>query len=184
VTVGLEALRTWASTGRPLQPKKRYATNTMASGPTRWSSDRRSGRLTFDDRSDFSHNSGFAVRISVPAYFASSTLFAVAACRAVSLSLQNGNCDASCIAYVQFAMLAGPYCGNYDAGYHFGRLGCELVERPELKRFQTRTLEVFGWIMSWTRPVRGGRVRWLALWTSQIEPAILIVPIPATVTVR
>ena len=97
------------------------------------------------------------IRIAVPAFFASSHLFSVAVCRAVSLSLRHGNSDASCIAYELFAMLAGPHFGNYEAGYRFGRLGCDLVERPELKRFQARTYETFGFVIPWTRHVRGGR---------------------------
>ncbi|MER8967238.1 AAA family ATPase [Mesorhizobium sp. M0808] len=97
------------------------------------------------------------VRVAVPAFFVSSHLFAVAVCRAVSLSLQHGNSDASCIAYELFAMLAGPHFGNYDAGYRIGRLGCELVERPELQRFQARTYETFGFVIPWTQHVRAGR---------------------------
>src|SRR5208337_5164274 len=54
-------------------------------------------------------------------------------------------------------MLAGPNFGNYDAGFRFGRLGCQLVEKPELRRFQARALEVFGFIVPWTRHVRAGR---------------------------
>ena len=97
------------------------------------------------------------IRVAVPAFFASSHLFAVAVCRAVSLSLERGNSDASCIAYELFAMLAGPHFGNYDAGYRFGRLGCELVERPRLNRFQARTFETFGFVIPWTKHVRSGR---------------------------
>jgi PAS domain S-box-containing protein len=97
------------------------------------------------------------IRVAVPAFFASSHLFALAVCRAVNLSLAGGNSDASCIAYELFAMLAGPHFGNYDAGYRFGRLGCELVERPELKRFQARTYETFGFVVPWTKHVRSGR---------------------------
>ena len=54
-------------------------------------------------------------------------------------------------------MLAGPHFGNYDAGYRFGRLGCELVERPRLNRFQARTFETFGFVIPWTKHVRSGR---------------------------
>jgi len=77
------------------------------------------------------------IRIAVPAFFRSSHLFSLATCRAVNLSLEHGNSDAACSAYELFGMFAGPLFGNYDAGFRFGRLGCELVERrPELKRFQ------------------------------------------------
>jgi predicted ATPase/GAF domain-containing protein len=97
------------------------------------------------------------IRIALPAFFTSSHLGILATCRAVNLSLEHGHCDASCSAYELLAMLAGSYFGNYDAGFRFGRLGCQLVEKPELKRFQGRTLEVFGFVVTWTRHVRTGR---------------------------
>ena len=98
------------------------------------------------------------IRVAVPAFFRSSGLFPLATCRAVNLSLEHGNSDASCSAYELFGMFAGPLFGNYDAGFQFGRLGCELVEKkPELKRFQARTLENFGFVIAWTRHVRAGR---------------------------
>jgi PAS domain S-box-containing protein len=98
------------------------------------------------------------IRVAVPAFFRSSGLFPLATCRAVNLSLEHGNSDASCSAYELFGMFSGPLFGNYDAGFRFGRLGCELVEKkPELKRFQARTLENFGFVIAWTRHVRAGR---------------------------
>jgi PAS domain S-box-containing protein len=97
------------------------------------------------------------IRMALPAFFSSSHLGTLATCRAVNLSLEHGHSDASCSAYELLAMLAGPHFGNYDAGFRFGRLGCQLVEKPELKRFQGRTLEVFGFVVPWTRHVRTGR---------------------------
>ncbi|MFC0400355.1 trifunctional serine/threonine-protein kinase/ATP-binding protein/sensor histidine kinase [Paraburkholderia rhizosphaerae] len=98
------------------------------------------------------------IRMAVPAYFSTTLqLFSLAVCRAVNLSLEHGHGDASCVAYELFAMLAGPYFDNYDAGFRFSRLGYELSEKPELKRFQARTLETFGFVCAWTRHVRTGR---------------------------
>ncbi|MFL5152833.1 MAG: ATP-binding protein, partial [Microvirga sp.] len=98
------------------------------------------------------------IRVAIPAFFTSSHLFPLATCRAVNLSLEHGNSDAACAAYELFGMFAGPLFGNYDAGFRFGRLGCELVEiKPELKRFQARTLENFGFVIAWTRHVLTGR---------------------------
>ena len=95
--------------------------------------------------------------MAVPGHFVSFHLFAVAVCTAVSLGLERGHSDASCIAYVQLATLAGPHFGQFNAGYRFGRLGCELVERPGLQRFQARTFETFGFVVPWTQHVRKGR---------------------------
>ncbi|MBP0596214.1 AAA family ATPase, partial [Paraburkholderia sp. LEh10] len=98
------------------------------------------------------------IRVAVPAYFRTTLqLFSLAVCRAVNLSLEHGHSDASCVAYELFAMLAGPYFDNYDAGFRFARLGYELPEKPELKRFRARTLQTFGFISAWTRHVRTGR---------------------------
>jgi PAS domain S-box-containing protein len=97
------------------------------------------------------------IRVAIPGhYFDSHHLFAVAVCTAVSLGLDRGHCDASCIAYAQVGMLANHF-GQFDAGYRFGRLGCELVERPGLQRFQARTFETFGFGVPWTQHVRKGR---------------------------
>ena len=49
-------------------------------------------------------------------------------------------------------MIAGPRFGNYKAGFRFGRLGYDLVERRGLERFQARTYMSFGvFIIPWTK---------------------------------
>ena len=85
-------------------------------------------------------------------------LACMAICRAVNFSLEGGNCDSSCYHYVSLGYIAGPRFGDYAAGYRFGRLGCELVEKRKLKRFQARTYKDFGaHVIPWTRHVRTGR---------------------------
>ena len=85
-------------------------------------------------------------------------LACIAICRAVNLSLEGGNCDSSCYHYVSLGYIAGPRFGDYAAGYRFGRLGYQLVEKRELKRFQARTYKDFGaHVIPWTRHVRTGR---------------------------
>src|SRR5262249_13256977 len=97
-------------------------------------------------------------RVAVPAHhFHSVHLFAVVVCTAVSLGLERGHSDTACITYARLAILAGPLFGQFDAGYRFGRLGCELAERPGLHHFQGRTLEIFGFVVPWTQHVRKGR---------------------------
>ncbi len=91
------------------------------------------------------------------ALYTDANLYALVICRAVNLSLEWGNCDGSCVAYVRLGMVAGPRFGHYETGFRFGQLGLELVEQRGLTRFQARTLETFGLIMPWTRPVRAGR---------------------------
>ena len=64
--------------------------------------------------------------------------------RMVSLSLERGNSDPSCLAYVWLGNDAGPRFGDYKAGFRFGQLGYELVERRGLNRFEARIYLVFG----------------------------------------
>src|SRR5580693_9497085 len=79
-------------------------------------------------------------------------------CRAVSLSLEHGNCDASCVAYVWLARIAGPHFGDYRAGCRFGQLGYELVERRGLKRFEASTYHCFAiFVVPWIKHVRACR---------------------------
>jgi PAS domain S-box-containing protein len=98
-------------------------------------------------------------KIGAPAVYTDANLVALVACRAVNLSLENGNCDASCSAYVWLSMVAGPRFGDYrPAVYRFGQLGHDLVEGRGLTRFQARTYMEFGYgVVPWTRHVRAGR---------------------------
>ena len=92
------------------------------------------------------------------ALFTDPNLLSRAICRAVNLSLERGNSDSSCVAYVWLGQVAGPHFGNYKAGFEFGQLGYELVEKCGLQRFQARTYMVFGsHVMPWTKHVREGR---------------------------
>ena len=85
-------------------------------------------------------------------------LACMAICGAVNLSLERGNSDGSCYHYVSLGHIAGPRFGDYAAGFRFGRLGYQLVEKRELKRFQARTYKDFGaHVIPWTRHVRTGR---------------------------
>jgi predicted ATPase/signal transduction histidine kinase len=93
-----------------------------------------------------------------PALFTDVNLLSLTICRAVNLSLEQGNSDGSCVAYVWLGQIAGPHFGNYRDGFRFGQLGYELVEKHGLKRFQARTYMVFGsHVVPWTKHVRAGR---------------------------
>ena len=86
------------------------------------------------------------------------TCLSLVICGVVNLSLEHGNSDGSCFAYVWLGMIAGPHFGDYKAGFRFGQLGYELVEKRGLKRFQARTYMSFGnLVMPWTKHVRTGR---------------------------
>jgi len=97
-------------------------------------------------------------KLGPPSLHTDAQLFSLVICRAVNLSLERGNCDGSCFAYVRLGMVAGQRFGDYQAAYRIGRLGHDLVERHGLTRFQARTYMCFGgFVLPWTRHVRGGR---------------------------
>jgi PAS domain S-box-containing protein len=93
-----------------------------------------------------------------PALLCDENLSSQVICRTVNLSLEHGNTDGSCLAYVWFAIIAGPCFGNYRDGFRFGRLGYELVEKRGLTRYQARTYMCFGsFVMPWAKHALGGR---------------------------
>jgi PAS domain S-box-containing protein len=97
-------------------------------------------------------------KVMSAAYFTDENLSSLVICHMVNLSLEHGNSDGSCFAYVWFGVIAGPRFNNYREGFRFGRLGYELVEKHGLKRFQARTYMCFGnMVMPWARHVRAGR---------------------------
>jgi PAS domain S-box-containing protein len=97
-------------------------------------------------------------RIMSAVFIADENLSSLVICRMVNLSLEHGNSDASCFAYVWFAIIAGPRFGNYNAGWDFGRLGYELVEKRGLTRYQARTYMCFGnMVLPWMKHIRTAR---------------------------
>ncbi len=96
--------------------------------------------------------------LTVPAAnFTDENLFCVAVARMASLSVEHGNDDASCHAYVWLGMILRSRFANFDAGFRFGRLGIDLVEREGLDRFKARVYSDFGHLINpWTRHLRDG----------------------------
>ncbi|HKO95181.1 MAG TPA: AAA family ATPase, partial [Polyangiaceae bacterium] len=72
---------------------------------------------------------------ATPSYFFDEHLASLVVCRLVSLSLEHGNCDASCFGYVWMAFFAGPRFNDYTDGFRFGQLGYDLVEKRGLIRY-------------------------------------------------
>jgi predicted ATPase/signal transduction histidine kinase/ActR/RegA family two-component response regulator len=97
--------------------------------------------------------------VVTPALFTDEKLLSLVICRMANLSLEQGNSDGSCFAYVWLGMILGPHFGDYRAGYRFGRLGYDLVEKRGLKRFQARAYMSFGnLVIPWTKHIHSGRV--------------------------
>jgi PAS domain S-box-containing protein len=96
--------------------------------------------------------------IVTPSILFDQHLSTLVVCRLVTLSLEHGNSDAACFAYVWLAMFAGPRLGNYKDGFRFGQLGYDLVEKRGLTRYQARTYMSLGaMVMPWAQHVASGR---------------------------
>jgi PAS domain S-box-containing protein len=94
-------------------------------------------------------------RVVPSALFTDKKLSALLSCKAITLNLEKGNSDGSCLAYVVFAMIAGREFGDYKVAFRFGQLGYELVEQRGLKRFQPATYFLLGGIVfPWTKHLR------------------------------
>jgi len=92
-----------------------------------------------------------------PALHTDANLLALVAARMANISLEHGNSDASCLAYVALGTVLGPHFGDYEAGYRFGKLGFDLLEQRGLQRFKAQTYLGFGFLISpWSRHVRVG----------------------------
>jgi predicted ATPase len=96
--------------------------------------------------------------IMTPSQLFDEHLNSLVICRLVTLSLEHGNCDASCFAYVWLAMFAGPRFGNYKDGFRFGQLGYDLVEKRGLTRYQARIwMNMGSTVLPWAKHVASGR---------------------------
>jgi PAS domain S-box-containing protein len=97
------------------------------------------------------------IKLMPPALFTDANLTFLTSCKAVGLSLERGNCDASCFAYVTLGSQTGKRFGDYNAGFRFAKLGYDLVERRGLKRFEAGTSLRFAAVVAWMKPVRACR---------------------------
>ncbi|CAO3435945.1 AAA family ATPase [Azospirillum doebereinerae] len=93
-----------------------------------------------------------------PAFFSDQNLVCLILCHMAELSLRHGNSDASALGFAYLGMVAGPCFGDYPAGYHYGRLGFDLVEHRGLARYRARVLMTFAYhVVPWTRDIRSER---------------------------
>jgi PAS domain S-box-containing protein len=96
--------------------------------------------------------------VAPSAFFTDKNLLGLYVARMANLSLEHGNSDGSCLAYLYLGMILGPYFGNYQAGFRFGQLALDLVEKRGFRRFEARVFLGFGHlVIPWTRHLRTGR---------------------------
>jgi PAS domain S-box-containing protein len=96
--------------------------------------------------------------VQPPAHATDMNLYCLVAGRMANLSLEHGNSDGSGFAYVMLGMILGPHFGDYRAGFRFGKLGFDLVEKHRMDRFKARVYMCFAaFIVPWTGHIRSGR---------------------------
>jgi PAS domain S-box-containing protein len=97
-------------------------------------------------------------KLFAPAMYRDANLASLVMCRAVNLSLERGNSDGSCFAYVIVGMVAGARFGDYHTAFRLAQLGYDLVEQRGLKRFQARTYLNFAvQVLPWAKHVKDSR---------------------------
>ncbi|HVH43223.1 MAG TPA: AAA family ATPase, partial [Labilithrix sp.] len=90
-----------------------------------------------------------------PAWDSDANLVALGSLHMANLSIEHGNCDASCIAYTYVGAFLGARFGDFDSALRFARLGLDLVDKRGLLRFKARVY--FGFarhVMPWVRHFR------------------------------
>jgi hypothetical protein len=93
--------------------------------------------------------------VEEPAHFTDENLRCLAVARIVNLSLEHGNSDGSCVAYVHLGWFVGLRFGHHQAAFRFGKLGLDLVEKRGLERFRARASQSFGYFVNpWSRHLR------------------------------
>src|SRR5271165_566931 len=96
---------------------------------------------------------------ATPAWHADENLHDLVGAHMANLSLEHGNSDGSCHAYALLGRILGSNLGQYRAGFQFGKLAVDLIEKRGLHRFKARVYNAFGHhITPWARHLHDGRV--------------------------
>jgi PAS domain S-box-containing protein len=97
-------------------------------------------------------------KLGPAAFFTDFTLHSLVVCRAINLSLEHGYSDGLCPHLEWLGAVAGACFDDYQAGFRFGQLGYDLVEKRGLKRFQARTYNNFAvQVLPWARHFKASR---------------------------
>ena len=98
---------------------------------------------------------GVLTKVWVSARRSDINLSVLALCKAIILSLERGNCDASCLAYVLFGQVVIQRFRDYKRACRFGQVGYELAEGIGLNRFQAGTYAYFADVIApWIKHAR------------------------------
>ncbi|MFC1975032.1 AAA family ATPase [Chloroflexota bacterium] len=104
-----------------------------------------------------------------PAFIAKNELLPLLTCEQVNLSVKHGNATDSCYSYVMYGLIL---CGggNIDAGYQFGQIGLQLLERFNIKELKAKIyLMTNGFLFHWKEPLKNIIPRFLEAYQSGLE---------------
>jgi predicted ATPase/signal transduction histidine kinase len=76
-------------------------------------------------------------------YIAAPALLPTVSYTMVTLCRTHGNCDIASYAFALFALIQCGVLGNIDAGYRFGRLALEFLDRYEAKKLESKVYALF-----------------------------------------
>jgi len=94
-------------------------------------------------------------KILVAALLTDRNLDCLTSCWAVELSLERGNCAASCLAYISLSRAALWHFRDYQTAFRFAQVGLELVESDAFQRLQGAVYINFGALIApWMKHVR------------------------------
>lgn len=93
--------------------------------------------------------------VTAPAYISKPELMPSIACRVVNLSMEYGNTSFSIFLYTCFGAVLCAVTGDIEAGYRFGKLSMDLINRLDAEEFRGRVLHAFsGYINHWKNHLR------------------------------
>ena len=89
------------------------------------------------------------------AYMAAPTLMPLLICKQVELSVRFGNCSISAFSYADYGLMLCSVMEDIEAGYAFGQLALQVLERLEATACRCRTgFIVYNFIGHWQDPLR------------------------------
>ncbi|MEK7990062.1 MAG: AAA family ATPase [Thiotrichaceae bacterium] len=80
------------------------------------------------------------VSMSAPAYLAAPKLYPVICYQQVRISVEYGNSDLSAYAYASYSMVLCGILNDIDAGYQFGKLALNILDKYNNKNFTAKVL--------------------------------------------
>ena len=98
------------------------------------------------------------IELQGPAHWTDQNLEHLLRLRTANLSIEHGNNDSSAVAYGYVGAVLGARFGEYAAGYRFGLLGLNLVDKKGLDRGKIRLYTNVGrFVVPWARHLREAR---------------------------